>query len=271
MQYWKIAPGEGGFLWVEQRENECIAIGWNDTGDLTEYSNDEEIEKIFKNEYTKKPLSLLRFFHQVEKGDKIIASSGRFIFGIGTVNSNRYKYNMNLYYCHSKPVRWELTFWDPLDIYKLKVNAVLQKRLNYNRTILELEKEEWEEIEDVLFKTKTPFKNMTNWDGLPRSPVYEQEVIILFSKLTQYLKMRIEQVSTRFPDAILRIKRGNKWVLKSAEFEINSSDFERHGHLEDMQENDKKCDMIICWKHDWEQVPNNIEVIELRKKLLEII
>jgi hypothetical protein len=271
MRYWKVAPGDGGSLWVEQRENDCLAIGWNDTGDLSKYENDEEITKKHIEIWGKKPVTLLRFFHEVKKGDKIVASSGRYIFAIGTVKSSRYKYNNNLSYCHSKSVRWDLTFWDPLDIYTVNLDYRIQKRLNKNTTLLELEKNEWEEIENVLFNIKNPFKNMNNWDGLLRSPIYEQEVIILFSKLTQYLKMRIERFSTRFPDAYLRVKIGKKWILKSAEFEIYSSAFVDHGHLKDMKENEKECDMIICWIHDWDHVPENIKVIELREKFLEII
>lgn len=33
--------------------------------------------------------------------------------------------------------------------------------------------------------------------------------------------------------------------------------FKLHGH--DL----KGCDMIVCWKHNWKEVPADIEVIEL--------
>jgi hypothetical protein len=77
--------------------------------------------------------------------------------------------------------------------------------------------------------------------------------------------MKIESVSTRFPDAYVRIKKGKRWTTKAAEFEIKSSDFVAHGH------DPGKCDMIICWKDDWKQKPKNLKVIELRKELEEII
>ena len=32
IRYWKIRPGEGGYLWREQKLNECIAIGWSEIG-----------------------------------------------------------------------------------------------------------------------------------------------------------------------------------------------------------------------------------------------
>jgi len=62
VRFWKIAPGSGGTLWVEQRDNRCIAIGWNEMGDLDEYSNDEAIKKRFyeirKNSGKKKLLRI---------------------------------------------------------------------------------------------------------------------------------------------------------------------------------------------------------------------
>ena len=77
--------------------------------------------------------------------------------------------------------------------------------------------------------------------------------------------MKIESVSTRFPDAYVRTKKGKSWITEAAEFEMNSSDFEAHGH------DPKECDMIICWKDDWEKKPINLKVVELRKELEEII
>jgi hypothetical protein len=268
MRYWKIAPGHGGILWVEQRENECIAVGWNDTGDLTRFRNDEEIKRKFEVEFPgRNPKQLITFFHDILIEDKIVASSGRYIFGIGTVK-DIYKFDENLYYCHSKPVRWEVTFWNPVDIYDdLELSETIREKLHRQATIKDLTKDEWEKIEKQLMEIKTPFKNMTNWEGMPRAPTTEQEVIILFSKSTKCLKMKIEQVSTRFPDALLRVKQDGKWISKSVEFEIYSSGFK--SHLEQL--NETKCDMIICWEDDWGEKPVDIEVVELKKILLEII
>lgn len=51
----------------------------------------------------------------------------------------------------------------------------------------------------------------------------------------------VEYSQESFPD--LFIKRNGKVLL--AEVEKKSSDFKYHKH------NPKKCDMIICWEHDW--------------------
>jgi hypothetical protein len=274
MRYWKIAPGENGFLWVEQRENNCIAIGWSEVHDLSKYRNDTEINKEFHDHFPKNSSKqLITFFREVQQKDKIIACAGSFLYGIGVISGlGKYKYNENLYYSHTKPVCWEITFWDPLDIYSLKLPKTIENKLAGKppRTIREILPDEWITIEDRINNIKTPFKNLTNWEGLPRSPTSEQEVIILFSRLTQYLRMHIEHVSTQFPDAYLRVKKGKEWVLKSAEFELYSSSFETHGHLEQMKKG-KKCDMIICWDHDWDQIPDKIEVISLKEIMLEIL
>ena len=42
MRYWKITPGQNGFLWVEQRDHDCIALGWSETGDLNKYKSEKQ-------------------------------------------------------------------------------------------------------------------------------------------------------------------------------------------------------------------------------------
>ena len=271
MEYWKIAPGEHGFLWVEQRDANCIALGWSKVGDLRKYNSEEQLREEFKKcGYYSKPNQLWKFYKEVLKGDKVIASSGKLIFGIGTIVGD-YEYNKDLAYKHSKPVRWELTFWEPLNIEELQLSNEVKKKLSLNRTIVKLKEEEWREIEEILTKNGNPLKNLSNWEGLCRASQTEQEVIILFSKLTSVLEMKIEHIGTRFPDAYIRIKKEKKWITKTAEFEVNSSDFIKHGHLEEIKRG-KNCDYIICWKNDIEKKPEEIEdILELREKLEKIV
>jgi len=265
LRYWRIAPGSHGSLWVEQRDHSCIAIGWSETGNLNKYRTEEAIRKRF-NEIDwgakSRPSQLIMFYRDVRPDDKVLASSGKLVYGLGTVTDN-YKFNEELYYQHSKPVRWEFRFWEPLDVEELSLPPHIVKRISLNRTILELKTEEWESIYEAVSKANNPFEGIRNFEGLLRAPETEQEVIILFSKLSQHLKMRIEYVSTRFPDAYVKIKRGKKWITKLAEFEKKSSDFKAHGH------DSKKCDLIICWKDDWNNKPRNLETIELRRELEE--
>jgi len=272
VRYWKIAPGSGGFVWIEQRDHRCIAIGWGETGDLDKYKTEESIRRRFSQidwSSRTRPTQLLKFHKDIQVGDKILANSGRQIYGIGTVVGN-YKFDEDIYYEHSRPVRWELTFWEPLDVEELKLPEVLTAKIRLNRTVLELEPKEWELIDKALYHVENPFKGMNNFEGICRAPQTEQETIILFGKLSQHLKMRIEYVGKPFPDAYIRVKEGKKWRTKAAEFELNSSEFESHGHVKKMEKG-KEWDMIICWKHDWENKLKNLEIIELRKELEEII
>ncbi|MCU1220155.1 MAG: hypothetical protein JWN42_1352 [Candidatus Angelobacter sp.] len=45
------------------------------------------------------------------------------------------------------------------------------------------------------------------------------------------------------------------------EVEFESKNFLRHGH------DPKKCDVIVCWVHNWPECPKWIEVVELRKEV----
>jgi hypothetical protein len=40
--------------------------------------------------------------------------------------------------------------------------------------------------------------------------------------------------------------------------------FKLHGH------DPKKCDVIVCWVHNWPECPKHIEVIELSKVVREM-
>jgi hypothetical protein len=45
----------------------------------------------------------------------------------------------------------------------------------------------------------------------------------------------------------------------NVEVEMYSRNFVAHGH------DAKKCDVIVCWVHNWQECPEWIEVVELRK------
>jgi hypothetical protein len=50
-----------------------------------------------------------------------------------------------------------------------------------------------------------------------------------------------------------------KWQNVWIEFEYESKNFLLHGH------DPKKCDVIVCWRHNWKECPEEIEVVELGK------
>ncbi len=89
--FWKIAPGENGFLWDQCREQGCILIGWPKVGDIRGYPNKEALA-LANTEFNHKKASttiLWRFAHDIKIGDIIVANKGnRQVIGIGVVTSD---------------------------------------------------------------------------------------------------------------------------------------------------------------------------------------
>jgi hypothetical protein len=107
-------------------------------------------------------------------------------------------------------------------------------------------------------------KNMkpTRLDSAPLeyAPENEHGVVFLFAALAKRWGLRVESVQSGFPDCIAYQRTGQGDTRKRIEFEFRSSNFKVHGH------NAKKCDWIVCWEHDWHNVPARLKVIELRKE-----
>jgi predicted transport protein len=99
--------------------------------------------------------------------------------------------------------------------------------------------------------------DLINFRGLVYSPVNESGVVFLFGKLVEDLNMYIEEIKTGFPDCIARRFVGKGWERVAIEFEFKSSNFLAHKH------DQKHCDIIVCWEHDWKDCP--LEVIELKE------
>jgi len=98
--------------------------------------------------------------------------------------------------------------------------------------------------------------------ALQYEPGNEQEVVFLFGMLAQELGFSVESVQEGFPDCVAnRQLKGGRWQRVLIEFELLSSNFQMHGH------DITKCDLIVCWKHDWKQCP--IEVLSLAKYVLD--
>jgi hypothetical protein len=274
IRYWKISPGQGGYLWREQKLNECIAIGWSEIGN----AKGMDKEALRRQKFEGKPLSrsaadqLNYFINEVEIGDKVIASaSGNGIYAVGTIIGG-YEFNEALEYKHSRKVRWETTFWHPVDIDLLKLSKSLYNKFHglSSLTIRELELDEWDEFCDRLNNISTPFRNLGMWGGIIQSPEYENEVIILFSHMLQHLHMRIIKSGTLFPDAIVERKAGKTWKKINVEFELYSSGFQ--AHLPDCEENEDY--VIVCWEDDkWRdnRQKRRFEIIELKKQLEKIL
>jgi len=101
--------------------------------------------------------------------------------------------------------------------------------------------------------------DLINFRGLVYAPLNENGVIFLFGKIVDDLNMYIEEIKPGFPDCIARRFVGKGWESIAIEFEYKSSNFKQHSH------DPKKCDVIVCWEHDWPEC--TIEVIELKSEI----
>jgi hypothetical protein len=275
-QYWRISPGQGGFLWREQKLNNCIAIGWSEIGDAKGFDKENLRRAFLKRNYSNREAiyaagQLDEFINKVLVGDKVVAStSGNGIYAVGTI-IGEYKFHSKLEYKHSREVQWETTFWHPVEICKLGklTNSLFNKfHGQSSQTIRKLEGDEWDKFSRQLNKVSTPFRNLGMWGGMVQAPEYENEVMILFSHMLQHFNMRIIQFGTRFPDAIVERKKGNKWEKLYVEFELRSKGFQCH--LPDC--NKRHCDLIVCWEDDWKHPrKRDFEIIELKEHLKEIL
>jgi hypothetical protein len=101
-----------------------------------------------------------------------------------------------------------------------------------------------------------------NFRGLQHAPINELGVVYLFGMVSGDLGYIVEAIQSDCPDCEAKRcvdKRRQRWQKVRIEFEFESSSFRRHGHDE------AKCDVIVCWEHDWPDCP--IEVVELRSEL----
>ena len=277
IQFWRISPGQGGFLWREQKLNKCIAIGWSQIGDAKNLELKNLHRAFTQRRYTSREANyaanqLNDFIHIVKIGDKVIAStSGKGIYAVGTIIGN-YTFNDQLGYKHSRKVQWETTFWAPVEIESLKLPESLYNKFHgqSSQTIRELEEHEWRVFCDGLNKINTPFRNLGMWGGMIQAPEYENEVMILFSHMLQHFNMRIIQFGTLFPDAIVERKKGKKWEKLNIEFELYSSSFQSH-----LPDKERKCDIVVCWENNhWgknESQKKHYEIIKLKKELEAIL
>ena len=82
-------------------------------------------------------------------------------------------------------------------------------------------------------------------------------ISFLFGKIHEFFGFEVLRMQDRFPDAVLRKNNVNF----RTELEFKSSNFKLHKHPIN------KCDLIICWTHDWEDCP--LKIIELNKYFIE--
>jgi hypothetical protein len=120
-----------------------------------------------------------------------------------------------------------------------------------------LEREQLTEIQ--LRKDRAVMGEPFDRRPMTNAPVNELGVMVLFGMVAwPLLGLQVESVQGKFPDCIAKRQVApGKWQYLRIEFEYESKNFKLHGH------DPKGCDAIVCWKHNWEECPAEIEVIEL--------
>jgi hypothetical protein len=94
--------------------------------------------------------------------------------------------------------------------------------------------------------------------GLRHEPVNEQGVVLLFGIVAKELGYIVESVQSGFPDCEAKRQIApERWQRVHIEFEFESRNFRDHGHPL------TGCDVIVCWRHNWHDCPQQIEILEL--------
>jgi hypothetical protein len=108
----------------------------------------------------------------------------------------------------------------------------------------------------------TTYGSFLNFRGLQHSPLNEQGVVFLFGMICFELGFVVEAIRNEYPDCEAKRcidRRRDEWERVRIEFEYRSSNFKEHCH------DPKRCDVIVCWIHDWKECP--LEVVELKSVL----
>src|SRR5579864_2898675 len=100
-----------------------------------------------------------------------------------------------------------------------------------------------------------PLKNAS----LQCAPGNELGVVYLFSRIAKRLQFRIEAIRAAYPDCIAYRHAGESEKRVRIEFEFSRAISKAHRH------DANQCDCIVCWNHDWPDVPSRLEVIELKR------
>jgi hypothetical protein len=103
------------------------------------------------------------------------------------------------------------------------------------------------------------YGNPIDFRGLRHEPVNENGVVFLFGMVARELGYLVEAIQAAYPDCeAKRQVAPGKWQRVRIEFEFESRNFRDHGHPPE------RCDVIVCWRHNWQDCPTNLEIGELR-------
>lgn len=108
INYWVFAPGESGIHWEEFYRQSIIAIGWDNLGNLNDYTTETLSEALdVENPNNSNEIHNIENFRDASIGDIIIAKKGRSkALGIGVLTGEYVFDNERLEYKHIRKVNW---------------------------------------------------------------------------------------------------------------------------------------------------------------------
>lgn len=84
------------------------------------------------------------------------------------------------------------------------------------------------------------------------APENEQGVVFLLAHLAKRWRLRVEEIRQGFPDCVAYQKVQGREKRVRIGFEYKSKTFKTHLHRSG------SCDWIVCWEHNWPDVPRNL-------------
>lgn len=149
---WMVRAGRDSYLLNEFLDNDIVAIGWNDIGEIKKGTSNEALKKLLKSSYPDDSNGRLgqstgqiwRLFKEFKIGDKVITyDSDAREYYIGEIKSG-YKYSDEYTYKHYREVEW---YDGSIERDYLKVNS--KNTLGSILTIFEVPKTIWIELKEA--------------------------------------------------------------------------------------------------------------------------
>jgi restriction system protein len=113
--WWMVRAGEGGYLFDDFYNNNYVAIGWNDLGDIMDATSMNNIRDLYNKHYTQEKPSkvnnavamIFKFRSVLKEGHKVVTYNPKNReYAIGLITSD-YKFAPGREYHHIREVQWQ--------------------------------------------------------------------------------------------------------------------------------------------------------------------
>lgn len=139
IKVWTYSPGENARMWEDCVENGQMYLGWDDLGDLSQYTSRDVVTASLKekygvgNSFTNDSLAVWDFVNSIQVGDVIFAKRGRkTIIGKGVVTGGYVYDTTRSEYLNSRAVRWDsVGEWECDDMLPMKTLTDMTKYADF--------------------------------------------------------------------------------------------------------------------------------------------